>query len=460
MKNKYLSILCLIFGAITYGQAQDESSPRICATHVRHLQLLATDSAYRHNFEMMNKQITQVSSARLNSMVNGIIVIPVVFHVIKLASGTYNVTDAFIQAQVNQLNADFRRMNSDRGNTGTGFKDRSADCEIQFCLATRDPSGAATTGITRTDDATTSWTQATTNDFDTRIKPATVWDATRYLNVWTANLTGGLLGYAQFAGGPANSDGVVVKFSSVGSIASPNGTALLPYNKGRTATHEVGHWLNLFHISGDDAAGSCAGSDLTNDTPNQADLTYGCPMYPATDACSPTAPGIMFMNYMNYVDDNCMNAFTNDQKTRMLAVLNGLRSSLKTSNGCLPLTADFDLNSNLGTQQVTVGNTLTYTVSTTALTGYSGNISLSALNIPANCTAQLNPTSVAVGGSSTLTLTVGAGVTPDFYNLRVSAAGSTTKTMDLTFRVLSSVVPIELLTFSGNVLPENALTES
>ena len=159
-------------------------------------------------------------------------------------------------AQIKQLNDDYRRINSDRSSTPNAFQGLSPDLEIQFCLATRDPSGNATTGITRHSyTSPTSWTDVT---FDATPKPATIWDRDKYLNLWSANLGSSLLGYAQFPGDIANTDGVVLLFSSVGSI-DVNGTAN-NYKLGRTASHEVGHWLNLYHIWGDDS-GACTGSD-------------------------------------------------------------------------------------------------------------------------------------------------------------------------------------------------------
>ncbi|MFN8394721.1 MAG: M43 family zinc metalloprotease [Bacteroidia bacterium] len=120
------------------------------------------------------------------------------------------------------------------------------------------------------------------------------------------------------------------------------GTATAPYNKGRTATHEVGHWLNLYHIWGDDADGNgtcttsseCAGSDAVSDTPNQCEMKYGAPTGVVTDGCTSTSPGIMYMNYMDYTDDAAMNMFTVGQKARIVATMTGSRSGLQTSTGC------------------------------------------------------------------------------------------------------------------------------
>ena len=158
-----------------------------------------------------------------------------------------------------------------------------------------------------------------------RVK-ATRWDATKYLNLWACSLSGGVLGYAQFPGGSTATDGVVILNSAFGN------TATGPYNKGRTATHEVGHWLNLRHIWGDDG-GACTGSDLVSDTPNQGAENYGCPL--ATKA-SCSNGGDMFMNYMDYTDDACMFMFSAGQKARMQAtvVSGGAHYSITTSGKC------------------------------------------------------------------------------------------------------------------------------
>jgi hypothetical protein len=122
---------------------------------------------------------------------------------------------------------------------------------------------------------------------------------------------GGILGYAQFPGGSSATDGVVIDDNAFGKT----GTVSYPYDKGRTATHEVGHWMNLRHIWGD---ANC-GSDLVGDTPSHNTANYGCPSYPHRSTCSGT-PVEMTMNYMDYTDDACMYMFSVGQRTRMLAV--------------------------------------------------------------------------------------------------------------------------------------------
>ena len=141
------------------------------------------------------------------------------------------------------------------------------------------------------------------------------------------------LGLGTFPGGDLQYDGVVINYKACGRT----GSHLLPhYNKGRSLTHEIGHWLNLLHIWGDDG-NTCNADDNVSDTPMQSEENYGCPFYPATDNCSPSFPGIMFMNYLDYTDDECMNLFTLGQKARMLAALNVDRASILSSNGCTPV---------------------------------------------------------------------------------------------------------------------------
>ena len=254
-----------------------------------------------------------------------IITIPVVIHVV-YNNNNENISDQQIQSQIDILNEDFRRQNADAINTPSAFLSVAADTEIEFCLATEDPNGNITTGITRT---STSQSSFNTNDGVKYTSSGGIdaWNPLEYLNIWVCDLSGGLLGYAQFPGGTVSSDGVVCDYAYFGNM----GTATSPYDLGRTATHEVGHWLNLRHIWGD----SNCGNDFCNDTPEHSGSNYGCPSFPSTSNCSGNGTsGDMFMNYMDYTDDACMNIFTQDQKNRMIASINNNRSGLLTSNGC------------------------------------------------------------------------------------------------------------------------------
>lgn len=263
--------------------------------------------------------------------------LPIVFHILTSGSGVTNIAASRVQAQVDQLNIDY-------GNLAGSSNSVAADVQIQFCLALVDPNGNVLTepGIDRV--TTYGATAQSQTSMDGGIKQATQWNPDNYINIWVANLSSGLLGYAQFpsssglsglnaSGGSSNTDGVVILYSSLGSVASPtSGSA--PYNLGRTLTHELGHWLGLRHIWGD----ATCGTDYCNDTPQSTTSNYGCPSQTTCD-------GILDMvqNYMDYTDDPCMNIFTADQKTRIRTVLSicPQRMTLAASTACtLPASLD------------------------------------------------------------------------------------------------------------------------
>jgi hypothetical protein len=217
------------------------------------------------------------------------------------------------------LNKDFRRLNSDANNTWP----QAADVQVEFCLASIDPAGNSTSGITRTPTSTTAFGTNDQMKF-TSSGGKDAWPTASYLNIWVCDISGGILGYAQFPGGSATTDGVVVDYQYFGTT----GTATAPFNLGRTATHEVGHWLNLRHIWGD---GGCTVDDFVNDTPVSDAPNFGC----ATGHVS-CGTVDMVQNYMDYSDDACMNLFSAGQKTRMQALFapGGFRAGLLNSPGC------------------------------------------------------------------------------------------------------------------------------
>lgn len=269
-----------------------------------------------------------------------VITIPVVFHIIHNGDAVgvdENLSDALISAQLAQMNADFSLSNADVSSIPMAFLPLAANTSIQFCLAARTPDCLPTNGINRINGGQATWTRT---QIENTLKPSTIWNRDEYLNIWTVVFDaseGGLLGYAQFPGGPVNTDGVAVTYTSVGSLAVPNPDGG-DYDSGRTMTHEIGHWLNLYHIWGDDEndANTCAGSDLVSDTPNQEVANGGCPTFPHV-SCSNGPNGDMFMSYMDYSDDDCLNMFSLGQGDRMYVVLDGGdRSALANSPGCLP----------------------------------------------------------------------------------------------------------------------------
>lgn len=263
-----------------------------------------------------------------------VITIPVVVHVVWYTGvPAQNISDAQINSQIAVLNADFRKQNLDAINVPSYFKPLAADVQLQFCMAQRSPNCQPTNGITRTESATVSWTNNDNVKYS-NLGGADAWNRDDYLNIWVCDL-GSPSGYAHYPGmGSAETDGIVVDYRSFGTM----GTAVFPNKGGRMATHEVGHWLNLIHIFGEDDfnAGACSGSDLVADTPNQAVYHTGCPEG-IVISCDNAPNGDMYMNYMDYTDDYCRIMFTEGQKKRMRDAFNIYRSSLASSKGCQPL---------------------------------------------------------------------------------------------------------------------------
>jgi hypothetical protein len=276
----------------------------------------------------IEKQIRLYETQAARGVQGSVVTIPVVFHVV-YSMQTQNISDAKLFEQLDVLNEDFRKMNSGAGSVPFVWQGLAADCEINFCLAKRDPNAMATTGITRTQSNISQF------GFDDKVKSTALggrdaWDTKKYINIWVCDLGSTLYGYTPFPGGDPLKDGIVLNYKVTGRPGLIVGADL-----GHTATHEIGHYFNLIHIWADDVG--CNNSDNVSDTPDQGNSTSGCPSFPQTDACSPNAPGIMFMNFMDYTDDACMTMFTNGQKTRMLAMLDpvtGSRKDLRTSDGC------------------------------------------------------------------------------------------------------------------------------
>jgi PKD repeat protein len=259
-----------------------------------------------------------------------VVTIPVVVHIV-YNTPQQNVSNAVVQSQIDVLNIDFRRLNADTVNTPAPFKPLGGDPQIEFVLAKRDPIGNPSIGITRTQTYVVSFVYPdnANNVKFTALGGYDIWDRDKYLNIWVCNLTGGgVRGYAHLPGGPPATDGIVILYTVFGNIGSPGSV----YTKGRTATHEIGHWFNLRHIWGD----AVCGDDLVDDTPTQQAFNSPCPGFPHI-TCGNGPNGDMFMNYMDYTDDDCMNIYTIGQCNRMNAALYGVRTSLLTSNGGIPV---------------------------------------------------------------------------------------------------------------------------
>ncbi len=313
--KKVLLFLSMALPVIAFAQ-------RNCGTMEHYERAVQENPSYELN-QIEIENFTNEFLSHNNGADRAIVTIPVVVHVV-YNNATENISDAQILTQIDVLNKDFAKMNADAANTPSIFT--ASNTDIQFCMASVDPTGAATNGITRTSTATTAFS---TNDAmkNNATGGKSAWDASKYLNIWVCDISGGILGYAQFPGGSAATDGVVIDYQYFGTI----GTSTAPFNLGRTATHEVGHWLNLRHIWGD----ATCGTDQVNDTPTHNTANYGCPTYPHLSTCTGT-PVEMTMNYMDYTDDACMYMFSAGQTARMQALFatGGARTSLLSSNGC------------------------------------------------------------------------------------------------------------------------------
>ncbi|HLF46916.1 MAG TPA: M43 family zinc metalloprotease [Chitinophagaceae bacterium] len=256
--------------------------------------------------------------------------IPVVFHVV--VSNQATVPDAMILAQLNRLNLDFAGLNADSAN-GAPFYSVRGHSKIQFCLAQRTPANISSNGIVRITSSVKSSLSAGDPVKYTAQGGSSAWDTDKYINIWIANLPDGFLGYGTFPGSLQAEQGVVVLAGTL-----PGGDET-PYNNGRTLIHELGHYFWLLHPWG---STSCA-DDFPNtpgidDTPLQADPTYGCPVGVEPSGCSsPSPPGRMYQNFMDYTDDGCMSMFTNGQNLRADQAIVLFRSGLLSSNGCQPV---------------------------------------------------------------------------------------------------------------------------
>ncbi|MBF9221975.1 GEVED domain-containing protein [Hymenobacter ruricola] len=333
-KNVYAVALSCLGLALAAAPAHAQTpTHRTCASQEVLEAQLAADPGLAQRMAAINNQALQFAANKAGAAQQRTsavtVTIPVVVHVV-YGTTSENISDAQIQSQIDVLNEDYHKLNADYTKTPSAFAGLVADVGIQFTLAKRDPNGNATTGIERKSQAAPSGGWGTAD----KIKKTTygglaAWPSGQYLNLWVGTIGGGILGYAQFPGGAAATDGVVISPVYFGRT----GTVTAPYNLGRTASHEVGHWLNLNHIWGDDGT-ACTGTDNVSDTPNQADENYGKPVFPQV-SCSNGPNGDMFMNYMDYVDDAAMFMFSTGQSSRMNALFasGGARASLLTSQG-------------------------------------------------------------------------------------------------------------------------------
>jgi hypothetical protein len=283
---------------------------RRCGTMAAHMRLLEEYAPFRARQSWLEEEtVLRRSLAAAAAVKPPLVTVDVVVNVV-YGTDEQNVSDAQIKSQIAVLNRDFAARNADKTKIPTPWKGLATDSRLRFKLAK----------VTRRKTTRSSFS---TDDSVKRASGGGIapFEPSKYLNLWVCALAGGVLGYAQFPGGPAKTDGVVIHYLAFGT----KGTAQAPFDLGRTATHEVGHYFNLRHIWADTE--DCSGSDFVADTPNAAGPNYGTPRFPSV-SCSNGPNGDMFMNYMDYVDDAAMFLFTSQQVVRMRAALEKARPDL------------------------------------------------------------------------------------------------------------------------------------
>ncbi|MCB9310651.1 MAG: T9SS type A sorting domain-containing protein [Lewinellaceae bacterium] len=312
---KHLLLFFLVF-KVSIGMTQK----RVCESDEYLLEEIKSDPMRQKILDEIELKIQGFNHSSHSERSDEVIIIPVVVHIV-YKNDAENLSEARIKSQIDALNQDFRRLNVDKNTNWS----QAADTKIEFVLAKRSPNGQATNGIERVRT-----TQANFNSSSDYVKysafgGANAWSSDSYLNIWVCDIAGSTLGYAQFPGGSSPKDGVVIDYQSFGTTSD----VLAPFNLGRTATHEIGHWLGLKHIWG---ASDCSTDDLVDDTPKANRPHYNCE-YGAYSCGSKD----MIENYMDYSDDVCMNLFTLGQKNRMRAMfdIDGPRHALLTSQGHL-----------------------------------------------------------------------------------------------------------------------------
>ncbi|MEQ8323388.1 MAG: M43 family zinc metalloprotease [Vicingaceae bacterium] len=313
-------LFALFVGCVQFIEAQvhDQLS---CGSDLRDAYFKNSDADYAERRAEIEAHYAKNETSQKAS---GIIQIPVVVHVIYRLP-EQNISEAQISSQINVINKDYSASNWDTAMIPKIWKPLIADFEMEFVLANRDPDGNPHSGITRT--------MTTTVDFgvlngDNHCLASAggheIWDRNRYLNVWVCEIAGSYYGFATYPGAPSYCDGIVIDWESFGT----NGTASTPTNKGRTLTHEIGHWFDIPHLWGNT---SC-GDDGISDTPKQEGGNFGCESYPHV-TCNNGPHGDMFMNFMDWSDDDCLLFFTKGQKSRAHTALSSQRNSLFNSDG-------------------------------------------------------------------------------------------------------------------------------
>lgn len=364
MKKLYLLFPLSVVIAMAIGQPK----PVRCYSYEHLLDQVRQNAERGKSLDALDKKVDDIITTRSGSFLKGkpggeprsnTVYIPVVVNVV-YNNAEENISDAQVQSQIDVLNKDFSARNMEILNNTSynfaGYFEVVANCKIQFCLHK-----VVRTATTVTSFSTNDAMKKTSMGGQDPLNPSTM------LNIWSCNLGDDILGYAQFPSGPVKTDGVVILYSAFGTSAA--GASLPPYDEGRTATHEIGHWLGLRHIWGD----KTCGNDHVTDTPPQDGPNFGCPTPGLVSTCKTPSPE-QYMNYMDYVVDLCMYMFTKGQLERMNGYIAANRSSYCLASCTAPASPAITGNSNkarmataLPLQQLLVYPTVTQDLTTVVI---------------------------------------------------------------------------------------------
>lgn len=320
MKAAFIIIFCILTYTPRLGAQKN------CTAHSYQQQRINENSSLAEKVSIIESFVRQQTANNVLGRIEELTIrIPVVIHNL-YHHPSEKLTDAQVNSQIAALNACFRRRNADTTRTPAYFRPLAADCNIEFYLAISDPKRRATTGIIRKYTPVKSWEADDKMKFSAEMGND-AWDPGSYLNIWVCNLNR-VAGYASVPGDIPAKDGIVIGLGAFGTINTLSG-----YDMGKTAVHEIGHWLGLKHLWGD----QYCGDDGVDDTPRQAGFNIECPNV-INITCGNGPNGDMYMNYMDLTSDGCMNLFTQGQKARMRALFDpgGPRHSLLFSNGLTP----------------------------------------------------------------------------------------------------------------------------
>ena len=329
--NKRLLLICLLLATTLLRVNAQEK----CFTAIRRAKITTENPGLKSLLEQKEQVLQQIITEKSYQKRSNIIV-PVVVHVVYKLDEE-NISDEQIHSQIQVLNDDFGFNNTNKLDVSHAFHKYCGASGIEFKLANIDPTGKPTNGITRTKTNKDFWKEEEFEDVKfTDYGGINSWDPTSYLNIWVANLddSSNVLGFAIFPDELSTYpeyDGLVIRHEAFGTIGTAGTNGYSYANLGRTTTHEIGHWFNLYHIWGD----AVCGNDMVADTEPADSSNSGCPTFPhhPKNSCGSSENGEMFMNYMDYTSDECMNMFTIGQIERMKAALSTYRSKLITSKG-------------------------------------------------------------------------------------------------------------------------------